>query len=669
MADGRSIRAGAAYVELFVKDNRLTKGLDAASARLKKFGVGIAAMGGAAIGAGTAVLSPLLAAVKTAEEMGSALADMSERTGVSVEALSELGYAARTSAADEAALEGGLRKMQKTIGDAATGTTTAVDALAQLGLTLGGIQGLEPDVQFAIIADKISQIQDPTMKAAAAMEIFGRSGSGLLPLMAGGAKGLAEMREQARKLGLTMSTKDAQAAEAFGDTLETLWSVIKMGAFNIGSALIPELGSLVGKTIDITKIVGDWIRENRGLFVSVAKLAAGLVAVGGVLTAVGAAFVAAGFAASGIAGAFGLVGSALGGAIAAIGAIGGVIAALATPIGAAGVAVVALAGYFVYTSGVIGKVVDWIGGVLATLQDDAKKAFGGISDALAAGDLAAAAKIAWVALRIVFQRGIAYLQGLWVDFKAFFQRVWAEAVIGAASIFVNSWAGLQRGWSETIGFLADAWTVFVNGVTMAWHTAIGFIKKAWVKLKSLVDSDVNVEAEVKRIDEETSGKVTDVQAGQDKLIAEREAARQKRAAEIESQRSGTLGELEADRQRRQGAISNNQNAQHAALEKELADLIAERDALLKKSKDATFSQVDKLDLGEQKKNLADAGEAVAGIENKTSVQGTFSAAAASLFGGKSSAMEETARNTAQLIVEEKKTRRELKGNALVAGAA
>ena len=90
MASAAGIRAGAAYVELFVQDNRLTRGLAAAAAKLKAFGAGITGLGTQLLGIGVALATPFALAAKLFADMGSELVDMSQRTGVSVEALSEL---------------------------------------------------------------------------------------------------------------------------------------------------------------------------------------------------------------------------------------------------------------------------------------------------------------------------------------------------------------------------------------------------------------------------------------------------------------------------------------------------------------------------------------------------------------------------------------------------
>jgi hypothetical protein len=121
MASAQAVRAGAAYVELSIRDNRLTKGLAAAAAKLKAFGAGLTGLGTQLLGVGAALATPFALAAKLFADMGSDLVDMSQRTGVSVEALSELGFAAEQSGADMETLEAGLRKMQKFVVEAADG--------------------------------------------------------------------------------------------------------------------------------------------------------------------------------------------------------------------------------------------------------------------------------------------------------------------------------------------------------------------------------------------------------------------------------------------------------------------------------------------------------------------------------------------------------------------
>lgn len=106
---------------------------------------------------------------------------MSARTGISVESLSELGYAAQQSGTHMETLEGGVRKLQKFLVAAAQGSDSALSVLRDLGLTLADLGRLTPDQQFERIADRIARIPDPALRAATAMELFGKTGTALLP--------------------------------------------------------------------------------------------------------------------------------------------------------------------------------------------------------------------------------------------------------------------------------------------------------------------------------------------------------------------------------------------------------------------------------------------------------------------------------------------------------
>ena len=79
MATSRSIRAGAAYVELFVKDNRLVKGLKSAQMKLASFGASIKSIGVKLLALGGGVAAPLLASLKVFGSFGRAASPMPPR--------------------------------------------------------------------------------------------------------------------------------------------------------------------------------------------------------------------------------------------------------------------------------------------------------------------------------------------------------------------------------------------------------------------------------------------------------------------------------------------------------------------------------------------------------------------------------------------------------------
>ncbi len=654
MASSQGIRAGKAFVELFADDTKLVRGLKAAEQRLKAFGAGIRSLGTKVFSLGAAIVAPLVATTNVFASMGDQLAKMAIRTGISVEALSELGYAAEQSGSDLATLENGVRKMQKFLVDASKGSQTASFTLGKLGLRLADLAGLAPDEQFALLADRLSEIRDPTLRAALAMEIFGRTGTNLLPLMQDGAKGIEELKQQARDLGLTIRTEDAQAAEVFGDRLSDLWKVMKSGTFAIGATLAPLLQDLVVRATKVVKVVVDWVRQNQQLVITVFKLGAAAMAGG-------AAVIVLGSMISGIGAVLGMFAGIVTGVGTVLGMLGTVIGALLSPVVVVSAAVAALGAYLLYASGLGAKALSWLAERFVGLKNDALAAWQGIGDALAAGDIGLAAKILWLTLKLQWQKGVAALNEVWATVKEFFQSTWTEAVYGTAKIATNAWAGLQTAWTHTVDFLADAWAVFTAGLAKTWHKSIGFIQKAWVKLKGLFDDEVDAEAEITRINEEVAAKNKAVDDERNQKIFEREQARKQRLGEIEGERSGTIDQLNqmrdaehAARQRRNAADQGESEQALQQARKEWQDAIAEA---ARKRKDVEAAgepermKKAQLHLSQMGELMTDLGDA------KVSVKGTFNAFGARGLGSEgpaertAKAAEEIAKNTRRLLNE------------------
>jgi hypothetical protein len=654
MASSQGIRAGKAFVELFADDTKLVRGLKAAEKRLKAFGAGVQSIGTKLFGLGAAAVAPLLATTNVFADMGDQLAKMSARTGISVEALSELGYAAEQSGADLETLEGGVRKMQKFLVEAAQGSKGAGDTLSKLGLRLSDLGRLTPDQQFELLADRISKIQDPAIRAATAMEVFGKTGTSLLPMMQDGAKGIEALKQQARDLGLVISTEDAKAAETFGDTLDDLWKVIKSGVFAIGAALAPLLQDLATSAIRVAKVTADWVRQNKGLIVTVFKIAAGVAAAGAVLVVLGTLI-------SGVGAAFGVAASIITGIGTVLGVLGTVIGALLSPIGLVSAAVVGLGAYLLYASGVGSEALQWLGDTFNALKDDALAAWQGIGDALAAGDLALAAKILWLTLKMEWQKGVAFLQEHWIAFKEFFLSIATDAFYGVVGLLIDAWAGLQVAWIETTTFMADAWTVFTSSLTKGWNTAQNFISKGVLRLMKLFDSSLDVDAASKILDEDFQKKSSETDRNAQQTIGERDRRRQDQRTLIEADRQGAQAEVgrmaEADRTARQRQNEADMQSSEDALQqarKEWEDAIAE--AARKRQEVEATGGPDRIK--KAKDNLAGMDDQLSQVgQEKVSVKGTFNALGARGLASEgpaertAKASEETAKNTKRLLQE------------------
>lgn len=236
------IRAGRAYVEVYSKDNTMP-GMRAIFNRLGSMSGAIARIGAMASGALTTGVAA--AAVYKTIAHASSVKDIADRTGLGLEAVQELSYAAKMSATDMESLETGIKQMQKAI-------VGGSKSLERLGLSAAELQGLSPDAQFARIADAVSQLSNPAEKTAIAIEIFGKAGTQLIPMLDLGAAGLEKMRNRARELGLVMTSEDILKADELSDALDELgmrWDALVR---QVGTAFIPAINEIADRIADIT---------------------------------------------------------------------------------------------------------------------------------------------------------------------------------------------------------------------------------------------------------------------------------------------------------------------------------------------------------------------------------------------------------------------------------
>lgn len=611
MANSRGIRAGRTFVELGVSD-RLSAGLRRAQRRLRAFGAGVRQVGLRLVATGAAALGPLAATVRIFAKAGDELEKMSRRTGLSVEALSELGFAAEQSGADLETLEKGVRTMQRAVNDLGRGLSTQVDAFGDLGLSIADLEGLSPEQQFKLIAERLSQVTDATKRAAIAQQIFGRAGTRLLPLMEQGAAGMEALQQEARRLGLTISTKTAKDAARLTDAFNIVRRVLRITAITVGSALAPALERAAKRVTRIAIVTNEWIKQNKQVIVTAAKVALGVLSIGAALVVVGLLLALVGAAFGGMAAIVSVAGAALGVVTAALGA-------LLSPIG---LLVAALAGgvvaFFRFT-GAGQAPLEFLGEKFGGLLGIAGRALGGIRDALAAGDIPQAAKVLWAGLRLVFLEGTKEIR----------------------ETFTEGLLVMRLALVDVLGTMSRLWTRFASGVQSVWEKTQNFLAKRFTELFGLFDDSLDVDAAKAQLDAQSQAKL-------ESLARETEDALKRISDEQDDRTRGLLDNAADKMEERRKALEEAKRK----LDEAVDEARSKREAADENNTGAP-SLRDRLDDFEDL--LAGAGETVA---RRIEARGTFNALAAQgLASGNDAidrtarASEQTARNTRRLVEE------------------
>jgi len=209
-------------VRLEAESSKLHSELQRANSQISRFGkntqnaMGLAKKAIAGLSVGI-VLGKLSSMAKEAIDAGDQLGKMSQKVGLSVEKLSALQYSASLADVSTQQLETGLVKLNKTLGQSGTQGERQREILAALGITSSDTG--EVVVQ---LADRFSKMEDSAVKTAAAVELFGRAGAQLIPLLNTGADGLRAQEDELRRLGALMGTDVAKASEELNDNLTRL---------------------------------------------------------------------------------------------------------------------------------------------------------------------------------------------------------------------------------------------------------------------------------------------------------------------------------------------------------------------------------------------------------------------------------------------------------------
>jgi len=391
-------------------------------------GGGLGRMGQAAKGVGglmgallpVGAVAGLTAIAKGSIDAADNLNDMSQRTGVAVESLSRFGQAAQDSGSSIEGVAKGMGQLAKRITDP---SSAASKALSGIGVATRDAQGKvrSLDAVMLEISDRFAKMPDGAEKSALAMQLFGKSGVELIPMLNQGRAALEQYQA-------TISGDMAKSADEFNDSLNAIGRSLG-GPFNEAvTALLPAITSIAQGIVGIIKA-----------FTALPQpVQATLLVIGGLLTAL----VALAPAISAIIS----IGSAIAGLFAAGGALasaGSIIAGIATafivlitgPLGI--VALLVAAGVAIYAfrdqiGAAFNAVVNFIGG-----------AFNKIGDLLKAG--------AQAYMDYYVRPILGFFKGLYDGAVAIFKNI-GSAIGGAFQTVV---ATIKNVFRSVLQYLAD----------------------------------------------------------------------------------------------------------------------------------------------------------------------------------------------------------------------
>jgi hypothetical protein len=391
-----------------------------------------------------ATIGGLGALVGRTIELGDSMNDMSQRTGVSVESLARFRKAAATSGTDIDAVAKSLVKLSKGLYETAqTGKGPASEALQTLGISATDAAGkLKTADQVTLeIANKFKTMPDGIEKTALAMQLFGKSGADMIPMLNEGGKAI-------ESLSVKMTAAFAKKADEYNDKLAMLGGKVGGLAAGLTVALLPALDATttaLTTLIDAFTMLPGPIQAAVG---GVALLAVGFTLLAPIITSVVTVL----------------------GAFAGLG-IGATLAGIAGAIVPVATGLAALVAGFVTAPVLIGAAAVATAVVIFSFRDQIADAFRGLWDLIANPETGFVAMIGggWD----IMMDGISSYAGniltnLGENWKAFF-----DTIIGPENGLI---ARLGQAWNLAMDGMRDYAVGLVRPITDAWKSIVGTVR-------------------------------------------------------------------------------------------------------------------------------------------------------------------------------------------------
>ena len=252
---------------------RSNAAFDAIEKRSAKMGAavqsGFSLAKGAAVGFVASLgVDAITRAISAGLNYAASLGEVATQLGVTTDALQEYRFAGTQAGLATDEVDQALSQLTRRIGEGVNGTKAQAQAFQKLGIALRDANGNVLDAGDAIplIADGLQKIQSPAERAAILMDLFGRAGQKLEPLLSDGARGVNKLRDAANELGVVLSKDQIARADETADKLDALKQVLEAKIAGAVADNADAILDLANSLVTLVNAGGNAIRTLKDLY-------------------------------------------------------------------------------------------------------------------------------------------------------------------------------------------------------------------------------------------------------------------------------------------------------------------------------------------------------------------------------------------------------------------
>jgi len=197
---------------------------------------------GIAVAAAAAFAAIAVSVKKSIDSMWN-LATVAKQIAMPVDEFSALAAVAQDAEISMDSLSTGLRTMARNLALAKQGSAQASAAFESIGLDPAKLK--DSKTAFLAISDALSKYRDDVNKTAIEQQIFGRSGAELNALLDQGSAAIAQLMDNQREMGNTVTPAAAAALGEFDDVTDRLTDRINGLRNELAVSLLPAITQTV----------------------------------------------------------------------------------------------------------------------------------------------------------------------------------------------------------------------------------------------------------------------------------------------------------------------------------------------------------------------------------------------------------------------------------------
>lgn len=198
------------------------------------------------------------------------------RLGISTEKVEEFQFAAKSLGLEAGALLNSMGRLQVTQEAAIEGNKEASKVFTTMGVSVKDASGhaKSADEIFLGVAESISKIPDPAARARKTVQLFGRQGRELLPILNRGKEGMEELSKRFHELGGPASEELLRGAKENEEAHADLSKVIENLRRRITEKLLPGYTKVVQWSVKLVKAFTDVAQNSNIVTASMTVLGA-----------------------------------------------------------------------------------------------------------------------------------------------------------------------------------------------------------------------------------------------------------------------------------------------------------------------------------------------------------------------------------------------------------